>query len=137
MISVYLYNSCTSCRKTDELLKRSGIPYQRREFFKERFTVDELRGLLRAAGLAPRDVLSKRSRVYRERDLEHRDLEDEDLLALMVEEPTRLRRPLVINGDRAIVGHKADELQEMISRHRGASAGESRDDPATEGRGAS
>ena len=116
MIKAYLYSSCTSCRKTDEMLKHSGVPYERREFFKERFSVDELRQVLSAAGLSPRDVLSKRSRVYKERDLEHQPLTDDDLLRLMVEEPTLLRRPLVIDEDRVIIGHNATALQDMIAR---------------------
>lgn len=120
MIKAYLYISCTSCRKTDDMLKQSGVPYARREFFKERFSVDELREVLNSIGLTPRDVLSKRSRVYKERDLEHQELRDEDLLALMVEEPTLLRRPLVIDGDQAIIGHNATALQEMIGRHQAA-----------------
>ena len=120
MIKVFLYNSCTSCRRTDEVLKQSGVPYERREFFKERFTTEELRDLLRSVGSMPRDVLSRRSRIYKERDLEHQDLSDDDLLELMVEEPTLLRRPLVIDGDKAITGHNTAALEEMIGRHRDA-----------------
>jgi arsenate reductase-like glutaredoxin family protein len=78
--------------------------------------VDELREVLAAAGLSPRDVLSRRSRVYKERNLEHHEHTDDELLALMVEEPTLLRRPLVIDDDGVIVGHNANVLQEMIGR---------------------
>jgi regulatory protein spx len=116
VIKAYLYTSCTSCRKTDELLKASGVPYERREFFKERFSEDELRQVLGAAGLSPGEVLSKRSRVYKDRGLEHQQLTDDELLALMVEEPTLLRRPLVMDGDQVIVGHNAGALEEMIAR---------------------
>jgi regulatory protein spx len=116
MIQAYTYTSCTSCRKTDDVLKQSGLPYGRREFFKERFTRDELKQVLEGAGLRPSDVLSRRSRVYKERNLESQDLPEDDLLDLMVQEPTLLRRPLVINGDQVIVGHNESALREMIAR---------------------
>ncbi|HVL25138.1 MAG TPA: arsenate reductase family protein [Thermomicrobiales bacterium] len=116
MITAYVYNSCTSCRKTDEVLKQSGVPYARREFFKERFTRDELAQVLEGAGLTASNVLSRRSRVYKERDLEHADLTDDQLLNLMVEEPTLLRRPLVLDGEQVIVGHNEPALREMIER---------------------
>jgi len=114
MIKAYVYNSCTSCRRTDDVLKQSGVPYERREFFKQRFSRDELEDVLDRAGLAPRDVLSRRSRVYKERQLEDAQLTDDQLLDLMVEEPTLLRRPLVIRGERVIVGHNEPALREMI-----------------------
>lgn len=62
-----------------------------------------MRGLLAAAGLTPREVLSKRAKAYNEL-VGDRDLADDELLALMVREPTLLRRPLAVRGNRAAVG---------------------------------
>ena len=75
----------------------------RRDYFKERFTVEELRGILASAGLTPREVLSKRAKAYAEL-VGDRDLSDDELLALMVQEPTLLRRPLAIKDGHATVG---------------------------------
>jgi len=118
MIKAYLYTSCTSCRKTEAVLKESGVPYVRREYFKDRYSPEELRQILADAGLKPSDLLSRRSRVYKERDLASQDLTEEQLLDLMVEEPTLLRRPLVINGETAIIGHNEAALRAMIIRER-------------------
>jgi arsenate reductase/regulatory protein spx len=114
MITAFLYNSCTSCRKTEDVLKQSGIEYEKREFFKDRFTPDELRSLLNTVGLKPSDVLSTRSRVYKERNLAEADLTEDQILDLMVEEPTLLRRPIVVNGDRVIVGYNEAKLRDLI-----------------------
>jgi arsenate reductase-like glutaredoxin family protein len=59
-------------------------------------------------------VLSQRSRIYKERNLGEADLTDDEMLDLMVEEPTLLRRPLVLGGDTVIVGHNEPALREMI-----------------------
>jgi arsenate reductase/regulatory protein spx len=114
MIKALLYNSCTSCRKTEDVLGQSGVDYEKREFFKERFTVDELRSLLKSVGLTPSDVLSTRSRVYKARNLADANLSEDQILDLMVEEPTLLRRPIVINGDRVVVGHNEAKLRDLI-----------------------
>lgn len=114
MIKAFVYNSCTSCRKTDDVLRQSGVPYERREFFKDRFSREELEHLLADAGLTPQDVLSRRSRIFKERNLGEATLTDDEMLDLMVEEPTLLRRPLVIGGDTVIVGHNEPALREMI-----------------------
>ncbi len=115
MIETYGYSSCTSCRKTDEQLRESGVQYESRDFFRQRFTRDELETILQRAGLTPREVLSRRSRVYQARAAEIDALDDEALLSLMLEEPTLLRRPLVLGPTGTILGHNSTALGEMIA----------------------
>ena len=86
----------------------------RRDYFKERFTVEELRGILDAAGLTPRDVLSKRAKTYSTL-VGDRDLSDDELLALMVQEPTLLRRPLAIRDGQATVGFDREGLAALTA----------------------
>lgn len=96
------------------MLKESGVDHEKREFFKDRFSRDELAALLTSVGLGPSDVISTRSRVYKERNLGEADLSDDQMLDLMVEEPTLLRRPLVIKGDQAVVGFNEARLRALV-----------------------
>lgn len=75
----------------------------RRDYFKERFTIEELRTVLADAGLTPHDVLSRRAKAYATL-IGERDLSGEELLALMVQEPTLLRRPLAVRGAQTAIG---------------------------------
>lgn len=114
MITAYLYNNCTSCKKTERMLKDANVPFEKREYFNDRFTTDELKRVLADAGLTPRDVLSKRSRAYKARALDEDQLSDEELIAVMVEEPTLLRRPLVVSDEDTVIGHNANQLSKLI-----------------------
>lgn len=100
------------------MLKESGVTYESREYFKDRFTKDELRSLLHSAHLEPGDLISTRSRPYKERNLGESDLDDEQMLDLMIEEPRLLRRPIVIGEDRVIVGHDEQALRDLIASMR-------------------
>lgn len=113
-IDLYGYTSCTSCRKTDQQLKESGVEYAYRDYFRQRFSREELEAVLDRAAMTPRDVLSKRSKVYQARSAEIDALDDENLLTLMLEEPTLLRRPIVIGDDEVVVGHNATKLADLI-----------------------
>ena len=95
---------------------QEGVPFARRDYFRDRFTVDELRELLAGLGLRPREVLSRRSRAYKELigDREA-GLTDGEVLDLMVTEPTLLRRPLVAAGGRAVVGFDREALRALIA----------------------
>ncbi|MGC4107089.1 MAG: arsenate reductase family protein [Thermomicrobiales bacterium] len=115
MIEAYIYTSCTSCRKTVEQLKDSGVEFESCDYFRNRFTRDELKDVLTRAGLTPREILSVRSKVYKARSAEIDALDDDALLDLMLEEPTLLRRPLVIKDGAVVVGHNTGALADLIA----------------------
>jgi arsenate reductase-like glutaredoxin family protein len=69
---------------------------------------------LKRAGLTPSEVLSKRSRPYKSLGLAERQPSDDELLDLMVQEPTLLRRPLILSPGGVSVGFNQKELQELI-----------------------
>jgi len=75
----------------------------RRDYFKDRFTIEELRTVLADAELTPHEVLSRRAKAYATL-VGDRDLSDDELLALMVQEPTLLRRPLAVRGEQTAIG---------------------------------
>lgn len=87
------------------MLRDGGVGFTRRDFFKDRFTVSELGTLLTQAKVRPGDVLSRRSRAYKEfiGDRES-SFTDAELFDLMAREPTLLRRPLAVNNGRLVTG---------------------------------
>jgi len=103
-VRAFVHPTCTSCKKAEEFLTSADIAYDRRDFFRDRLTIDELREVLDRAGVAPTDILSRRSRVYKARSEEIDAMTDDELLAAMVAEPTLIRRPLILDDDRLIVG---------------------------------
>ena len=115
-IELYGYTSCSSCRKADAALKECGADYVYRDYFRHRFSQAELAALLERARLTPRDVLSRRSKIYHMRKADIDKLDDDGLLQLMVEEPTLLRRPIVIWNDDVLIGHDAGRLAALVQR---------------------
>lgn len=81
--------------------------------FKDRFTVTELRDLLGRYGVAPRDVLSVRSRPYKALGLANRNLPGDELLVLLSEHPALIRRPLVAADDALVIGFDRDALARL------------------------
>lgn len=118
MISLYVHPTCTSCRKAVALLADLGSEVERRNYFRDRFTVEELRAVLVRAGRSPSDMLSTRSRAYRDLSLADRQPTDDELLDLMVREPTLLRRPLAIGAGGSVVGFNAIELTDLAATER-------------------
>ena len=95
-----------------EYLSQKGVAFQARDFFKERFSPQELRQLV--GDRPPADVFSSRSPSAKAMGLEGKALTDDEMVALIVQEPRLLRRPLVKVGERLIVGANWKELEEAL-----------------------
>jgi arsenate reductase (glutaredoxin) len=113
-LEIYLYSNCTSCRKAEELLREKGVDAKQRDYFKQRFTKPELSAVLDRAGVTPFDVLSTRSKPYRELGLAGRTLSENELLELMVAHPQLLKRPLIIKNGHSTVGYNRSAIEALI-----------------------
>ena len=92
---------------------QKDIELTEREIFKEPLTREEIEGLLK---LIPMDQLfSRKSRAVKKMDLDVDSLSDAEKLDLMVQEPTLLRRPIVIGGKQPVIGFSPEALEEAIS----------------------
>jgi Spx/MgsR family transcriptional regulator len=96
------------------LLAEHGVEFERRDYFKEPFTVDELRALFTEIGMSPSDLISTRSKAYKELGLADRDVSDEDLLELIPENPTLIRRPVIVKNGNAVIGFNKDKIEALI-----------------------
>ena len=119
MISLYVHPTCTSCRKAVALFDDAGATVERRDYFKDRFTVEELTAVLARAGRTPAEMLSTRARAYRDLGIAGGDLSDDELIGLMVEEPTLLRRPLAVADGQSTVGFNAAALTALADADAG------------------
>jgi arsenate reductase (glutaredoxin) len=85
-----------------------------RDFFKQSFTIEELRALLQSLKLTPREVVATKSPSYKKMGLDKRAVSDDELLTLMVQEPRLLRRPLVVVDGKPVIGFDKEELARVL-----------------------
>lgn len=103
-MKVFYKNACITCRRAIAELEKTETDLERRDFFKEPFTEEELTGIIRKAGLTPREMLRKKDRMYRELNLKTAKRTDVQLIRLMVKHQGLIKRPIMVSKDRAIVG---------------------------------
>ena len=95
------------------MLEQNGIEYEYRDYKKDPLTEAEIRFVLAGLRVAPRDVLRKRDRAYRELGLTGAEGEAQ-LIALMASHPTLLERPIGILGERAVLGRPPARLLALL-----------------------
>ena len=98
----------------DKLLRESGIPFEKINYYNEPLTRKKLTELIRKANLKPRDVMRKSEAIYKELGLAEDKFSDSELIALMIEHPDLLQRPIVERGDRAVLGRPVENVKELL-----------------------
>ena len=114
-ITVYGKRTCTKCRQLASLLAERGVDFDRVDFHVEGLPEETLRTLLRKAGARPADVLRRKEPIAKELGLTAGELPpDEELLALMVEHPQLVERPIVERGDMAVLARPTERVLELL-----------------------
>ncbi len=109
-IVVYEKRTCTTCKNLATLLSERGIDFERVEYHVEGLTRSELEDLVAKTGARPAELL----RMREEGAAELADADDDVVLDAMVERPELLQRPIVVNGDRAVLGRPVERVLEIL-----------------------
>ena len=86
---------------------------EERDFFQEPFSEEELRALI--GDRSPAEVFSWKSPSFRKMGIDRDSLDDDGMIALMLEEPRLIRRPITAIGDALVVGADPKALAQALS----------------------
>jgi arsenate reductase len=73
-----------------------------------------LKDLLRKMNMSARELLRTNEPLYRELKLAEQDLSEDQLVALMVQHPDLIQRPIVEKGSRAVLARPAERVNEIL-----------------------
>lgn len=113
-ITIYHKPTCTTCRQAVQMLKESGTPFTAVNYYEQAFTKEQLKKILKKAGLSPKDALRTKEDIYRELGLAKKELSDDALLDLMVKHPDLIQRPLVVKDEKAVLARPAETVKILL-----------------------
>ncbi|EDP68266.1 Transcriptional regulator Spx [Carnobacterium sp. AT7] len=116
MVTLYTSPSCTSCRKARAWLEENGITYNERNIFSEPLTIGEIKSILRMTEDGTEEIISTRSKVFQELNVDLDDLPLNEMFDLIQENPGLLRRPIMVDEKRLQVGYNEDEIRRFLPR---------------------
>ncbi|WP_017754639.1 transcriptional regulator SpxA [Calidifontibacillus oryziterrae] len=116
MVTLFTSPSCTSCRKAKAWLEEHEIAYQERNIFTEPLTIEEAKQILRMTENGTDEIISTRSKIFQELDVDLETMPLQDLIKLISEHPGLLRRPIMIDEKRLQVGYNEDEIRRFLPR---------------------
>ena len=111
-VVLYEKPTCTKCREVKKILTEQGIEFESIEYLKKPFSVDELKRLLRSAGLKPQDALRKNEPAYQQY-VAGQNLDDDQLIRTMAKHPELIQRPIVTRGSKAVLARPSSNLSKL------------------------
>ncbi len=113
-VSIYHNSRCSKSRQTLALLNDNGIQPTVIEYLKTPPDRDTLKSLLSMLDLGPRDLMRKGEAVYKELNLDDKELNDDALIDAMLDNPILIERPIVVSNGKAVIGRPPENVLDII-----------------------
>lgn len=103
---------CSKSRDALKLLQDAGVEVEVVEYLKTPPSAAQLKAILNKLGMKPEQLLRKGEPIYKEH-YAGKTLGDDEWIAAMVEHPILIERPIVVNGNRAVVGRPPEKVLQL------------------------
>jgi len=112
MLKVYGIKNCNKVRDTFKWLGENDIEYEFINLKKEPLSEGKLDEFVHKVGL---DVLiNKRGTTYRNLGLKDKDLSEDDLFDVLLENQTMIKRPVLELNDAVLIGYDEDAFDSFV-----------------------
>jgi arsenate reductase len=105
---------CSKSRQALGLLQEQGIEPEVVEYLKTPLSTQTLQNLCQKLGVNVVDMMRTKERDFKELGLGDRGVTDNELLQAMTQNPILLERPIVVCGDKAVIGRPPENVLELI-----------------------
>jgi arsenate reductase len=106
---------CSTSRKTLELVKNSGIPYEIIEYLKTPPSKKELKQILKGLDKHPLEIIRTKDKRFKEMGFSKKDVkEPEEWLKILLENPALMERPIVVYKKRFEMGRPPEKVLEIL-----------------------
>lgn len=116
MVTLFISTSCPSCRKAKQWLEKHKISYKIRDILNEPPSKDEMKRILQMTENGAEEIISTRSKIYQELDIEIDTLLLSELYKMIEQYPSLLRRPILMDNKRLQIGYNEDEIRCFLPR---------------------
>ncbi|MFB6646655.1 transcriptional regulator SpxA [Bacillus toyonensis] len=116
MVILYTTASCGSCRKAKAWLEENQIDYTEKNIVSNSLTVDELKSILRLTEEGATEIISTRSKIFQELNINIEALSLNEFYKLIIEYPQMLRRPIMLDEKRLQIGFNEEEIRKFLPR---------------------
>jgi len=113
MIQIYHNSRCGKSRECLAFLEKSGQEYEIIKYLEDVPTFDELKEIIKKLGIKPIELVRRKEKIWME-NFKDKPLSDDEIINAMISNPILIERPIVINGDKAIIARPLEKVTAIL-----------------------
>jgi arsenate reductase len=113
MIKVYHNPKCSKSRCALDFLNEKALDFEVIDYLKNPLTEGELKQVLNDLGIKAEDLLRKGEDIYKT-NYKGKSLSEEEWVKAMIEYPKLMERPIIVKGNRAVIGRPTERILELL-----------------------
>jgi arsenate reductase len=113
MIQIYHNPRCGKSRNCVAFIEAAGKEYEIIKYLETPPTTDEVASLLKKLNLNALELVRQKEKIWTE-NFKNTKITDEAIIQALVAYPILIERPIVINGNKAIIGRDLDKVADFI-----------------------
>lgn len=115
MTTIWHNPQCSKSREALALLEEKGEKIEVVKYLESSLSRQDIEVLLKKLGVSARELMRTKEDIYKELGLS--DVEEEGkLIDAMVEHPKLIERPIIIQGNRAVIGRPVERVIEFLAQ---------------------
>jgi arsenate reductase len=112
-IKIYHNPRCSKSRIGVQLLEDAKVSFDTILYLKEVPSTQEIKDLLKKLDIPAINLIRKGEKDWKE-NFKGKDLNEDEIIEAMSSYPKLIERPIVVKGDKAVIGRPAENISELI-----------------------
>jgi len=113
-IKIYHNPRCSKSRIGLRILQDAKVDFEIVKYLEQIPSKKELKEIIKKLGIKPIALIRKGEKIWKE-NYKGKELTDDELIKAMVENPKLIERPIVIKGNKAVIGRPSENISNLIS----------------------
>jgi arsenate reductase len=111
---IFHNSRCSKSRQALKILQEHYCDIEIINYLEIDLDVSLIKDVLKKLSLKPRDILRTSEQDFKDNNLKEDNLSDDDLIDYMIKYPKLIERPIVINGDKAVLGRPPENILKLF-----------------------
>jgi len=113
MITIWHNPRCSKSRASLEVIEQSNIEFEIIKYLDESISISSIEDILRKLDISARELMRTKENLYIELNVES-IVEEITLIKIMSENPKLIERPIIIKGDKAVIGRPIENTINLL-----------------------
>lgn len=112
-MKIYHNPRCRKSREGLQLIQEAGVEIEIIKYLEEVPSKNELKEILKKLNIPAEKLIRKGESIFKE-NYKGQHLSNEEWINVMIKHPQLIERPIVINGDKAVIGRPPQNIETLL-----------------------